>query len=150
MKLRNTFILLIVFLGLFAYIRFYDSKKLSTDELREKKGRIIEVNRDTLDAVTIRNSEGTIELKKAPDGTWMIDAPVKDKADTLAISSLFTSLEGLRVDPVPAGKDGSEALKEYGLAKGDLSIKGGGKNPFELLIGKETAIDGKVYRPRRR
>ena len=145
MKLRNTFLLLIVFLGLFAYIRFYDSKKLSTDELREKKGRVVEVNRDTLDAVTIRNSEGTIELKKAPDGTWRIDSPVKDKADTLAISSLFTSLESLRMDRVPEGKGGSEALKEFGIAKGDLSIKAGGKNPFELLIGKETAIEGKVY-----
>ena len=145
MKLRNTLILLILGLGLFSYIKFYDSQKLSTDELREKKGRVVDVDRGALDSVTIRNSEGTIELKKAPDGTWMIDAPVKDKADTLAISSLFTSLESLRMDRVPEGKGGSEALKEFGIAKGDVSIKGGGKNPFELLIGKDTAIEGKVY-----
>ena len=143
MKLRNTLVLLILGIGLFAYIRLYDSRKLSTDELREKKGKVVEVNRDALDSVTIRNSEGTIELKKGSDGTWMIDAPVKDKADTLAISSLFTSLETLRMDRLPGG--GGEALKEFGLAKGDLSIKAGGKDPFELLIGKETAVEGKVY-----
>jgi hypothetical protein len=145
MKMRNTFILLILSLGLFAYIKFYDSKKLSTDELREKKGKVVEVNRDNVDAVTVRNSEGVIELKKSPDGTWMIDAPVKDKADTLAISTLFTSLEGLRMDRVNTGAQGADALKEYGLAKGDLGIKVGGRNPFELLIGKETAVEGKVY-----
>ncbi|MEQ1852629.1 MAG: DUF4340 domain-containing protein, partial [Chthoniobacteraceae bacterium] len=145
MKLRNTVILLILGLGLFAYIKFIDSKKLSTDEQREKKGRVVEVNRDEVDAVTIRNSEGTIEMKKSPDGTWMIDQPVKDKADTLAISTLFTSLEGLRMDRVPGGKDGADTLKEYGLAKGDLAIKVASKVPFELLIGKETAVEGKVY-----
>jgi hypothetical protein len=145
MKMRNTLLLLILGAGLFAYIKFYDSKKLSTDELREKKGKVVEVNRDDVDTVTIRNSEGTIELKKEPDGTWMIDRPVKDKADTLAISTLFTSLEGLRMDRVPGDRSGAEALKDYGLAKGDLGIKVGGKNPFELLIGKETAVEGKVY-----
>src|SRR5207253_2495500 len=74
---------------------------------------------------------------------WMIDAPVKDRADTLAISTLFTSLEDLRVEPVPAGKNG--ALAEYGLTKGDVSIKVNGKNSFELLVGKETAVEGRVY-----
>jgi hypothetical protein len=143
MKLRNTILLLIIGVGLFAYIRFVDSKKLSTDELAARKGKVVEVDRGTVDAVTIRNSEGTLQLRKAPDGVWMIDAPVKDRADTLAISTLFTSLESLRMEPVPAGKAGG--LPEYGLTKGDVSIKVSGKNSFELLVGKETAVEGKVY-----
>ena len=143
MKLRNTILLLIIGVGLFAYIRFVDSKKLSTDELREQKGKVVEVDRGTVDAVTIRNSEGTLQLRKAPDGVWMIDAPVKDRADTLAISTLFTSLEGLRMEPLPAGK--AAGLADYGLTKGDVSIKVSGKDPFELLVGKETAVEGKVY-----
>jgi hypothetical protein len=144
MKLRNTLLLLILCVGLFAYIKLYDSKKLSTDELREKKGKVVEVDRDSVDAVTIRNSESTIELKKNQDGNWLIESPVKDRADSLALSTLLTSLEGLRMEPVPAGK-GTEALAEYGLTKGDASIKVAGKKPFELLIGKETAVEGRVY-----
>ena len=143
MKLRNTILLLIIGIGLFAYVRLVDRKKLSTDELRERKGKIVEVDRGDVDAVTIRNSEGTLQLRKAPDGAWMIDAPVKDRADTLAISTLFTSLEGLRMEPVPEGK--AAGLADYGLTKGDVSIKVGGKNPFELIVGKETAVEGKVY-----
>lgn len=145
MKLRNTLILLILCIGLAAYIKFYDSKQLSTDEQRENKGKVISVNRDKVDSVTIRNSEGVIELKKRPDGTWMIESPVKDRAESLAMSTLFTSLEGLKMDAVPPGKAGTDPMQEYGLAKGDLSIKTTGENPFELLIGKETAIEGKVY-----
>jgi hypothetical protein len=145
MKLRNTLILVVLCVGLFAYIKFYDSKQLTTDEQRENKGRVLNVNRDKVDAVTIRNSEGVIEFKKRADGTWMIESPVKDRAESLAMSTLFTSLEGLRMDAVPAGKAGADSMQEYGLAKGDLSIKATGESPFELLIGKETAVEGKVY-----
>ena len=143
MKLRNTILLLILGIGLFAYIRFVDSKKLSTDELLAQKGKVVAVDRSGTDAVTIRNSEGSLQLKKAPDGNWLIEAPVKDHADSLAISTLFTSLESLRMEPLPAGKGGG--LAEYGLTKGDVSIKVSGKDSFELLIGKETAVEGKVY-----
>ena len=143
MKLRNTILLLILGVGLFAYIRFVDSKKLSTDELLAQKGKVVSVDRSGTDAVTIRNSEGSLQLKKAPDGNWLIEAPVKDRADTLAISTLFTSLESLRMEALPAEK--GAGLAEYGLTKGDVSIKVSGKDSFELLIGKETAVEGKVY-----
>ncbi len=143
MKLRNTILLLILGIGLFAYIRFVDSKKLSTDELLAQKGKVVSVDRSGTEAVTIRNSEGSLQLKKSPDGNWLIEVPVKDRADTLAISTLFTSLESLRMEPLPAGK--GEGLAEYGLTKGDVSIKVSGKDSFELLIGKETAVEGKVY-----
>ena len=143
MKLRNTILLLILGVGLFSYIRFVDSKKLSTDELLAQKGKVVEVDRSGTDAVTIRNSEGSLQLRKAPDGNWLIETPVKDRADTLAISTLFTSLELLRMDPLPTDKGGR--LAEYGLTKGDVSIKVSGKNSFELLIGKETAVEGKIY-----
>jgi hypothetical protein len=144
MKLRNTLLLLILGIGLFAYIALYDSKAPSTDELREKKGKVVEADRDSIDAVTIRNSEGSIQMKKDQDGTWRIESPLKDRADSLEVSTLLTSLEGLRMEPVPAGK-GAEALAEYGLTKGDASIQVAGKKPFELLIGKETAVEGRVY-----
>jgi hypothetical protein len=143
MKLRNTLLLLILLAGLGAYIWFVDRKQLSTDELRAQKGKVVEVDRSSADAVTIRNSEGSIQLTKNADGNWMLETPVKDRADSLAISTLFTALEGLRMEPIPPGKNGG--LADYGLTKGDVSIKVNGKNSFELLIGKETAVEGKVY-----
>lgn len=145
MKLRNTLLLLILGIGLFAYIRFYDSKQLSTDELRDRKGRVIDADRDATDTLTIRNSEGTFQFRKGADGGWMIESPVKDRADSLALSTLFTSLESLRMEPVAESGPGAQALAEYGLTQGDAAIKAGGKKPFELLIGKETAVEGKVY-----
>jgi len=136
-------LLLSLGVGLFAYIRFVDSKKLSTEELLAQKGKVVDVDRSGADVVTIRNSEGSIQLKKNAEGNWLLESPVKDRADSLAIATLFTSLEGLRMEPVPPPKNGG--LAEYGLTKGDVSIKVNGKTSFELLIGKETAVEGKVY-----
>ncbi len=143
MKTRNTIILLVLLCGLFAYLKWVDPKFEGTDDKLAKKGRPVQVDRDSVKSVTIRNSEGTLQFTKTDEGNWLLDSPVKDRVDSMAISTLLTSLESLRMDPVPAGKGGS--LAEYGLTKGDVSIKVGGKNPVELLIGKETAIEGRVY-----
>ncbi|MEO6741233.1 MAG: DUF4340 domain-containing protein [Chthoniobacteraceae bacterium] len=143
MKTRNTIVMLVVLVGLFAYLKWWDPKFEGTDAKAEKKGKPVQIDRDSVTSVTIRNSEGSLQLTKAPDGNWLIETPVKDRADSLAISTLFTSLESLRMDAIPAGKGG--ALADYGLTKGDVSIKVNGKTPVELLIGKETAVEGKVY-----
>ena len=143
MKTRNTLILLALLCGLFVYVKWVDPKFEGTNARNEKKGRPVQIDRDSVTAVIIRNSEGTLQLTKSPDGNWLIDAPVKDRADSLAMSTLFTSLEGLRMDAVDASKGGT--LADFGLTKGDVSIKVNGKNSAELLIGKETAVEGKVY-----
>ncbi len=144
MKTRNTFLLLLVCIGAFAYLRWYDSKQLSTDEKLEKEGKPVEVDRDDIQGVTIRNSEGTIVMKKR-EGGWFIESPVQDRAEDLALTTLFTSLETLNATRVPVAKDAKDALKEFGLTRGEASLKLEGKKAVEILLGKETAIEGKVY-----
>ena len=143
MKTRNTLVLLVLIVGLFVYLKRFDKNFEGTDAKNGKKGRVVQVDRDSVTSVTIRNSEGTLQLTKSPDGNWLLDSPVKDRVDSLAISTLFTSLESLRMDAVPAGKGGT--LETFGLTKGEVSIRLNGKNPVELLIGKDTAVEGKVY-----
>lgn len=143
MKTRNTLILLVLISGLFVYLKWFDNKFEGTDDKLSKKGRVVEVDRNSVTSVTIRNSEGTLQLRKSDDGNWLLDAPVKDRADSMAVASLFTSLEMLRLETFPAGKGGS--LAEYGLTKGEASITLAGEKPVELLIGKDTAVEGKVY-----
>ncbi len=144
MKTRNTILLLLVCIGAFAYLRWVDSKQLSTDEKLEKEGKPVEVDRDALHGITIRNSEGTIVMKKR-EGGWFIESPVQDRAEDMALATLFTSLETLSATRVAVGKDTKEALKEFGLTRGEASLKLEGKKAVEILLGKETAIEGKVY-----
>src|SRR4051794_22562625 len=102
MKTRNTLVLLVLLAGLFVYLKWFDKNFEGTDAKNEKKGKVVQVDRDSITSVTIRNSEGTLQLTKSPDGNWLLESPVKDRVDSLAISTLFTSLESLRMDAVPA------------------------------------------------
>ncbi len=143
MKTRNTLVLLVLLTGLFVYLKWFDKNFDGTDAKNEKKTRPVQVDRDSVTAVTIRNSEGTLQFTKSSEGNWLLESPVKDRVDSLAISTLFTSLETLRMDPVRTGKGGT--LESFGLAKGEVSIKVNGKKPVELLIGSATGVEGKVY-----
>ncbi len=145
-KFRSTIILIILGLGLWAYLRFFDDRFTGTGDAP----RVTAIDRGEVESFSIRNGEGTMEFKQT-NGAWNIEAPVKDRADEGAVATLFTTLEGLDMNlrkvPAVKGRDTKELLKELGVAKGEVSIKLAGKRSFELLIGKETAVstaaDGK-------
>lgn len=154
MKPRTTVIMLVVCLGLFGYIKFFHSKQLTTDEKMERRNRPVKVNRDKVSAITLRNGEGTFEFVKR-DGNWFLDAPVKDRAESSTVAALFTSAEGINWSPVQGVEDEKESLKQFGLGKGDLSIKLSGEKgldeynedatSLEILAGKDSAVEGRVY-----
>lgn len=149
MKLKNTIFLLALALALIIFIRFYESNQLTSQEAKERADRVVSFDRDKVDAITIKNSEGKIELRRGEGGQWSLTEPVKDRADTLAISQLFTTAESLHHDAVIGNeKKGAERdeLKEYGLTNSETKLKLAGKErTFELLIGKDAAVEGKVY-----
>ena len=149
MKLRNTILLLVLAGALFAFIRFYESQQLGSREAQERAGRVLTFDRDKVNAITIKNSEAKIELRKDDKGVWKVEEPVKDRADSLAVSQLFTTAEALRYDAVigdeKKGLDKNQ-LKEYGLTSSETKIRFAGREKaVELLFGKDAAVEGKVY-----
>lgn len=149
MKLKNTLLLLILAIALFAFIRFYESQQLSSREAKERAGKVVTFDRDKVDAITIKNSESKIELRKDGKGVWRLEEPVKDRADSMAVSQLFTTAESLPYDAsIGDEKKGADKdqLKEYGLSNSETKVKFAGKDkPVELLFGKDAAVEGKVY-----
>ena len=149
MKLKNTLLLLVLAGGLFAFIQFYESNQLSSREAKERAGKVVVFDRDKVNAITIKNSESKIELRKDDKGGWRLEEPVKDRADTLVVSQLFTSAESLPYDAaIGDEKKGADKdqLKEYGLSNSETKLKfTGGEKPVELVFGKDAAVEGKVY-----
>src|SRR5688572_17120752 len=96
MKSRNTLFLLLLCGALLAYVWFVERHRKSSREAADSAGRVAEVDRDKVNTVTIQNPDGTIELRRGSNNEWTIEKPVKDRADSMAISQLFTSLETLR------------------------------------------------------
>lgn len=146
MKTRNTLLLLVICGALLAYVWFFERHRKSTRETAEAAGRVAEVDRDKINTISIQNPDGAVELRKGSNNEWTIEKPVKDRADSVAVSQLFTSLETLRHDAKidPENKD---QLKEFGVAESNTKIRvsGEGEKDLELLIGKDAAVEGKVY-----
>jgi hypothetical protein len=149
MKFRNTLFLLLLALLLASYIIFVDKHKPTTKEAMEQSRRVVEVDRDKINAVTIQNTDTRIELKKDANNTWQLEAPVKDRADSMTVDQLFTSIETLRHDAA-IGADGKGAekdqIKEFGVSNPETRIKfTGPEKSIELLLGKDAAVEGKIY-----
>ena len=148
MKPRSTILLLLLAGGIFAYIKFVESKQPSTLDAQRDAKKVVSLDRDKINSIAIKNSEGVIELRKQDNDVWVLEKPVKDRASTMVISGLFTTAEFLNFDAVIGGDKpvGKDELKEYGLANSETKVTfGGGEKPVELLFGKDTAVEGKLY-----
>ena len=149
MKLKNTVLMLVLALAGFAYIYFVDQHRSSTKDIAEEGNRVVKFERDKITAISIKNTEVKIELKKDDKGQWQITEPVKDRADSQTIQQLFTEAEALKyVDKIDNdGKGASkDQLKDFGLSDPVTKVRfTGGDKPVELLFGKDTASEGKGY-----
>lgn len=150
MKFRSTLALLVIVGAIAAYLYFFERNSLTTREKLENALHVVpDFDRDKVDAISIRSPETKIELRKIPNGVWALEEPVRDRADSSAIHELLTSIETLQSDDPPVllePKTAKEQLKEYGVSDATTKAKftGGGK-PLELFVGKDTAVQGKVY-----
>jgi len=145
MKARYTIILLLIAGGLFAYLRFYESNQLTTQESEEQGRHVVQVDRDKIDGITITNNEAKIELRKQ-DSKWVMDAPVKDRADDGAVAQLLTSVDTLQKDTSLKPETGKDQVRDLGLVKPNVTLQLLGQGtPPAILFGKDTAIEGKQY-----
>lgn len=148
MKLRNTLLLLVLAFGLFAFIWFFERKQPGTALAAEQSKRVLIFDRDGIDGITIFNDQETVELRRDAQDRWHLTQPVQDRADTTMVASIFTSAEQLtKEQTLEPEKDGEKKqLKEFGVNNAKLRLKLSGKNaPPELLLGKDAAVEGRMY-----
>ncbi len=148
MKFRSTFLLLLIAGGMFAYIKFYDAKQPTTRDSLKDARKVLAFDREKINVISIKNSEGEIEIRKGDNDVWNLEKPVKDRADSLGVSGLLTAAEDLKYVEV-LGEDKpveKEQLKEFGLTGAETRVSfGGSDKPAELQFGKDAAVEGKLY-----
>ena len=148
MKTKTTLILLILAVGVGVYIKYYESKRPNTEEVKRQAGNVINFERENLEGIVIQNGDDRIELKKQ-DQKWRIEAPFKDQADRGAVENLIADLDSWqKFDSIPASEIAKDKnlLDEYGLSKGKLKLKLLGKDtPPEIAFGNDAALQGKMY-----
>ncbi len=142
---KNTLILLILALGLGAFIYFYEQHQPGTKQSLEQGQYLLRFDRNDIRRITIKNSGEEIKLEKE-DNQWRLVKPVKDAAASLPVDQILTSAETLRKEGTVERTDGKNRLDEYGLKKPTVRLEfDGDYAPPTLSFGREAAVAGKVY-----
>ncbi len=147
MNFRTTIILCVVMLLAVGYL-FYDRLGNKTDQTTETstpdtKGRkIVDVKRDDVTRISIKQGGGTIELSKV-DGNWKITKPVNWQADSFEVGTVIDGLLELRSQGrVPSGESASTGLDK---PRSVIEITTRDDKKTTLAIGKRFTLGNALY-----
>ena len=143
--LRSTLVLLVVAVGLGAYIFFVERHRdpASTPEPNEE---LFAFDADDVRELEVRAEDGEVTALRQDDGVWRIVAPVEAAADDVAATSLAATLSSLEINRVL--DDGPVDLEPFGLEAPAIEIgvaADGGDSRQRLLIGDETPTGSDRY-----
>ena len=143
--LKSTIALLVVLIGLVAYIYFVDSKKPASDA-PETKAKAFTVDADQIEEIHIKPTSGDASRVAKANGTWQLIEPEKAEADQGQVSNAATSLASLEINRVV--DDNPSDLSQYGLnpPKAEITFRAKGqKDTHQLLLGEKTATGSDLY-----
>ena len=142
MKLKNTLILLVVFIGLLLFVLFVEKKPPAAGAKTEEK--LVAVTSADVQKLTLKRPSETLTFKRDDKGEWMIVEPIEAKADTFEVNGLVDAFADLKIDRV-VEKTGGDP-KKYEIPKIEVSlwVKGRDK-PVRVLLGPPNKIDATVY-----
>jgi len=148
MKAKTTLILLLLTGLLFGYMFFYEKKQPSTGEAKRRSENVVNISSDKVDGIVIQIGDEKIELRRK-DKKWRLESPIKDQADGTLIDTILSEVEGWQKEATISPKEietDKNRLSEYGLNKPKLRLKlTGPEMPPEILLGKDAALEGKMY-----
>jgi hypothetical protein len=148
MNWKTTVILAIIAVAGVAYFRFFEMKRLSTEESQRQAQNMVNFDRTKIDGIVIQNGDQKIEIRRR-DNKWRLETPIKDQADSALVESLLSDLENWQKEgtiPVKEIDADKTKLAEYGLNNPKLKLKLlGRERPPEILFGKDAAMEGRMY-----
>jgi hypothetical protein len=142
--LRSTLALLLILIGLGAYIYFGTSK--SDDRTSKQEKLFASVEADKVDELKVKSASGNLTTLKKENGTWKIVEPIAVAAsqpEASAIASAMADTEIVRVVD-----DNPSDVKEYGLDAPRIEVdftSTGGKPSGHLQVGEKTPTGGNLY-----
>lgn len=141
--LRTFIALVVVLVGLGAYLYFVESKREPGDS--EKLAKVFTgLEAGKIDHVTVTSDSGEKTALEKKNGTWRITTPITADADEAAVSGLTTNLASLEIQRVVDEKPTD--VKQYGLEKPhtQVAFTADGKD-HTLLVGGKTPTGTDLY-----
>ena len=144
MSTKTTLLLLAVAGLLLGFIALYERKQPRSWQAADRERYVLLFDRNSVEGIDISSSEDRVKLRKN-GSQWVMEAPVKDRADMAAVQGILTLCESLERESGSMQAD-KKQWKDFGVNKSSVRIKLlGPEMPPELLFGKETAVEGKMY-----
>ena len=147
--LRSTIALLVVLLGLCAYIYFVISKKPESGAQTAKERVFVSLDADKIDEIRVKSESGDTTTVKKANGMWQVTAPLTVKADQMQVGALATNLSTLEITRVV--DENPADLKEYGLEspRVEIEFKASGDKTYgdshRLFLGVKSPTGGDLF-----
>ena len=148
MRWRTTAILLLITIGLGAYVSLYELRRPTREEHDALTKQVLSVAPETVTRLTLQTSKGRVEVEHSDRG-WRL-APQALRADESRIASLLDQLSPLSAQRVLAGTPQKPLdYAAFGLApeQGSLTVLAGGRST-SLLFGDATPVGQSRYAKR--
>ncbi len=144
---RSFLLMLVVAAGLGAYIYFVEMKRdPAADTATAAREKVFIIPTGAIEEVEVTNASKEVTTVTRKDASWTVVAPEAAEADTIAVSTLVSSIESLErvkvIDANPA------SVEPFGLAPARMRIVfkvAGDTAAKTLLIGNKTPTGGDLY-----
>jgi len=142
--LRSTLALIIVLVGLGAYIYFVTWKRPENADT-PKKDKVFNVASDKIDEITITPASGDGTTAKKENGNWKLVAPAATPADDSEISAVANTLSNAEV--VRVVDENPASLNDYGLSnpRVEVAFKTDGGQQHKLYLGEKTPTGSDLF-----
>jgi hypothetical protein len=121
MKPVKVVVYLLILGALAAYVYVVEVKQKEQRQAAETKAnKIVQMETDKVVRVELLDGDQTKALLQKPADTWVLNAPVKAKADVPMVNSLLSALAEAQPDRVVLEKD--VKWEEYGLDKPEFVV----------------------------
>jgi len=144
--LRSTLALLVVALGLGAYIYFVESER-PPDGAPEPADTVFDFDSTDLTRLSVTAESGERTVLENTDDRWRLVEPFEGNVDVTEVVGLTSSLSTLELQRVVAEPEDSPDLAAFGLDEPRIEIGAttSAGDDIGLLIGEQTPTGGDLY-----
>ena len=138
---RSTLVMLVVFLGLAAYVYFIEMERRPASETPPNE-QLFELGVEDIQALTVKTGSDETVLHRTADDEWELTSPIEGAADAAAVSSITSEVSTLEIRRVV--QEGPVDLEPFGLSSPVVEVSftiADDETDHRLLIG-ETSPTG--------
>jgi hypothetical protein len=142
---RSLLVLLVLAIGLGAYIYFVESER-DPDNPDGPKEKLFAIEEGTIEEIVIHAASGETTTVRKTGDVWGLTAPVAAPADEYAVSSLASAIERLEIQKIL--EENPASVEAYGLAPARFSVAfkvKGEENLRKLNVGRKTPTGSDAY-----